>query len=908
MNDREQRPRRNAAPDRAGAPTAGMAESDATTGMPSGGDPAAGAEVREGPGSRIGPYKLLHLIGEGGFGSVFMAEQSEPIRRHVALKIIKLGMDTRRVVARFEQERQALALMDHPNIAKVLDAGATESGRPFFVMELVKGEPISTFCDRNGLDIDARLKLIAEVCVAVQHAHTKGIIHRDLKPSNILVSMQDGRAAAKVIDFGIAKATDSRLTDKTIRTELHQLIGTPSYMSPEQAGGSLDIDTRTDVYALGVVLYELLTGSTPFDPKTLQSATLVEIQRIIREVEPPRPSTRLSRNADALAEVAARRRTERGKLVATVRGELDWIVMKALDKDRTRRYESAGEMALDVRRYLACEAVVAAPPGTGYRLRKFVRRHRGAVSAGVAVAAALLIGLAGFAWQASVASGQRDRALEAEAAARARAEEIKLVADFQAGMLEQVDPATAGRQLTADVNRRFTEALARDGVPEADLGARTREFSDQWSRVNATDAAVALIDQTILRPAVAVIDVRFADQPAVAAQLRQTLADRYRALGLFDDAQPLQAAALESRRRLFGDDSPETVVSISHMGLLLMDLGLLDEAEPYFREAVERTPRVLGPEDGETIDAITNLGVLLEAQGRLTDAEPYYREALEKRRRVFGEDDPGTPIVIGNLGYLLESQGKLDEAEPLYREALEKSRRLRGEDDAFTLASLGNLGALLHTQGRLDEAEPFYRDALQGYRRAMGEDHPATVRAVANLGVLLKYQGRLAEAEPYYREALEKKRRSLGQDHPSTLTSVHNLGALLLAQDRTAEAERTLQEAVDARRRTLGPGHPATLNSIITLGGLLQSEGKNAAAVQLLSGSESDARETFTDAKAVQLARLLLNLGKARAAQGDQEAAVANLSEARAIFVAAGESSLADAQACSEALSELSGD
>ncbi len=907
MNDGEQRTRRDAAADPADESTAGLPTSDATIGMTSGGDPATGAPIREVPGARIGPYKLLQLIGEGGFGSVFLAEQTEPIRRRVALKIIKLGMDTRRVVARFEQERQALALMDHPNIARVLDAGATDTGRPYFVMELVKGEPISSYCDRNNLDIDTRLELFTEVCLAVQHAHTKGIIHRDLKPSNILVGMQDGRAVAKVIDFGIAKATDSQLTDKTVFTEQFHLIGTPSYMSPEQAEGSLDIDTRTDVYALGVVLYELLTGSTPFDVQTLRSAAFSEIQRIIREVEPPRPSTRLSQSADTLATVASHRRTEPRKLSAMVRGELDWIVMKALDKDRTRRYESAGGLAQDVRRYLTSEAVVAAPPGATYRMRKFVRRNRGAVLASAAVAAALMVGVAGFAWQARVASGQRDRALAAEAAARTRAGELKLVADFQAGMLEQVDPATAGRQLTADVTRRFAEALAADGAPEVEHGAQMAAFTDQWNRVNATDAAVALIDQTILRPAAAAIDARFADQPVVAAQLRQTLADRYRALGLYDEAEPLQSSALEGRRQRLGDDSAETLVSVSHMGLLLMDQGRLDEAEPYFREAVERTPRVFGPEDAETIDSITNLGVLLGSQGHLDEAEPYYREALEKRRRVFGDDDPGTPIAIGNLGYLLESQGKLGEAKPLYREALEKSRRLRGDDDAFTLASIGNLGALLHAQGRLDEAEPYYREALDRSRRVNGEDHPATLTAIANLGALLKYQGKLDEAEPLYREALEKRRRILGPDHPATLNSVHNLGMLLEAQGKTAEAEQTLREAIAARRRTLGPTHPSTLNSIIALGSLLQSEGKDAAAVRLLSGAENDARAAFADAKAVQLARLLTPLGKARSAQGERAMAITNLSEARAIFAAAGASSQADAQACTEALSSLDG-
>jgi len=535
---------------------------DATISAASG-DATAG----EAPGAWIGPYRLLRPIGEGGFGTVFLAEQTEPIRRRVALKIIKLGMDTRQVVARFEQERQALALMDHPGIARVLDAGATTTGRPYFVMELVDGEPVSDHADRHRLDIRARLELLAAVCLAVQHAHTKGVIHRDLKPSNILVGRQDDRAVAKVIDFGIAKATDARLTERTIDTRPHHFVGTPSYMSPEQAAGSLDIDTRTDVYALGVVLYELLAGSPPFDATTLRSASYAEIQRIIHEVEPPVPSARLGRLPRAEVDaIATQRSTDPARLLAAVRGELDWIVMKALEKDRTRRYESAGALAADLGHYLAHEPVVAAPPGAAYRLRKFVRRHRGAVAAGAAVTVALVLGVAGFAWQADVAGRQRDRALEAEDSARSRAEELALVADFQASMLAQVDPAEAGRHLTADVTRRFSEATAQPGEPTDARQARAAAFAAHWEQVNATDAAVALIDQTILRPSADAIASRFADQPAVAARLRQTLADRYRAFGLYDDAMPLQTAALADRRALLGDDDPATLISISRMG------------------------------------------------------------------------------------------------------------------------------------------------------------------------------------------------------------------------------------------------------------------------------------------------------------------------------------------------------
>ncbi len=336
--------------------------------------------VSEGPGTIIGPYKLLEQIGEGGFGVVFLAEQREPVRRKVALKILKPGMDTRQVVARFEAEGQALAIMDHPHIAKVFDGGATPSGRPYFVMELVKGVPITDFCDQNHLTPRQRLELFLPVCQAVQHAHQKGIIHRDLKPSNILVVMHDTTPVPKVIDFGIAKALGQELTDKTLFTGFAQLVGTPLYMSPEQAGQSgLDIDTRSDIYSLGVLLYELLTGTTPFDRQRFQQAAYDEIRRIIREEEPPKPSTRLSESKHALPSISAQRQTEPAKLTKLVRGELDWIVMKALEKDRNRRYETASAFAADVQRYLNDEPVLACPPSAMYRFRKFARRNKAAL-------------------------------------------------------------------------------------------------------------------------------------------------------------------------------------------------------------------------------------------------------------------------------------------------------------------------------------------------------------------------------------------------------------------------------------------------------------------------------------------------------------------------------------------------
>ena len=408
--------------------------------------------VSEQVGTQIGPFKLLQQIGEGGMGIVYMAEQTVPVQRRVALKIIKPGMDTRTVIARFEAERQALAMMDHPNIARVLDAGTTKSGHPYFVMELVKGVPITQYCDDHQLTPRQRLQLFIPVCQAVQHAHQKGIIHRDLKPSNVLVTQYDDRPVPKVIDFGVAKAIENRLTEKTMFTELGQMIGTVDYMSPEQTKlNQLDIDTRSDIYSLGVMLYELLTGNPPFDRTRLRNAAIDEVMRIIREEDPPKPSVRLS-TVETLPSVAANRHIEPRELTRQLRGEVDWIVMKALEKDRTRRYDTANGLADDVRRYLDDEPVLACPPSTGYRLRKFAIRNKVAILTSSVVLAALIAGFIGTTWQAIRVQLQRDRAVTAESLAQSRLE----IAEQERRRAEQA-------QRTEAVQRMAAESAPRGG-------------------------------------------------------------------------------------------------------------------------------------------------------------------------------------------------------------------------------------------------------------------------------------------------------------------------------------------------------------------------------------------------------------------------------------------------------------
>ncbi|CAN5423236.1 hypothetical protein BH09PLA1_BH09PLA1_27240 [soil metagenome] len=776
--------------------------------------------IHEKPGSKIGPYKLLEQIGEGGFGSVFMAEQEQPVRRRVALKIIKLGMDTRSVVARFEQERQALAILDHPNIAKVFDAGATENGRPYFVMELCAGDSITDYCDKHNLSISDRLELFVQACQAVQHAHQKGLIHRDIKPSNILVSSQDGKPFAKIIDFGIAKATQSKLTEKTLFTAHKTLVGTPQYMSPEQAEGSLDIDTRTDVYALGVVLYELLTGATPFDPERLRSAAYAEIQRIIREDDPPNPSTRLSLSSDTIASVAARRQTEPRKLGTIVRGELDWIVMKALEKNRQRRYETAISLGQDIQRYLAGEAVVAAPVSRAYRFRKFVSRNKGTVTASSAVLGALLIGLFAFAWQAKIA--------------RARAAELKQVADFQAKMLSQIDATDAGVKLMASIRAKFADALAKARVPDAERVARTAVFDRELSEVNATDTAVELIDRTILKPAITAVDLQFKDQPLVDASLRHSVANVYETLGEFDDAQTLHASALRTRRLLLGDSDPLTLLSLNDTASALRDQGKNAESERLFQEAVDGSTRVLGADHPQTLNAINNLGNLYVIEGKFVEAAPLLRGAVERYRRTLGNEHRDTLIAINSLGNLLANEGKFAEAEPLWREVNDRGAAALGADDPDVLDWVSNLGGLIQSQGRAKEAEPYFRMALEKNRRVRGEDHPATIRAISNLASDLNTQTRYAEAEPLYREMLERARRTLGPENPDTIDYVARLGAVLLAEGKLDEAEPYLREGADLQKRAFGESHPRTLSAQGLYGRYLIRRGDFAAAEAVL--------------------------------------------------------------------------
>jgi serine/threonine protein kinase/tetratricopeptide (TPR) repeat protein len=821
----------------------------------------------EHPGTVIGPYKLLQQIGEGGMGTVYMAEQTEPIRRKVALKVIKAGMDSRQVVARFEAERQALAMMDHVNIARVIDAGATASGRPYFVMELIHGVPITKYCDDNHLTPRERLELFVPVCQAIQHAHQKGIIHRDIKPSNVLVTLYDGVPVPKVIDFGVAKAMEQSLTERTLFTQFGTMVGTPQYMSPEQAEMSaLGIDTRSDIYSLGVLLYELLTGSTPLTGARIREAAYAEIVRIIREEEPPKPSTRLSESGEALASISAVRKTEPGKLSKLVRGELDWIVMRTLEKDRNRRYETANAFAADVQRYLADEPVQACPPSPRSRLRKFIRRNAVALATVALVGVALVLGTLVSSWQAI-------RATKAEALAQTRLGETEEARKEAVANLQKAREAV-DQMLTRVADEKLADVPQMEPVRKA-LLEDALKFYRGFLRQKSTDSAVRLetgrawhrvgkmyhyFDQhdeavNALRESVKLLEELAVDCPtdpdcwAALAESRLSLGDELMfGFGRFQDAEPILLRALVLFEKLAAEH-PETpqyrarpARARHSLATAQANLGRAREAEEEFRSALALLDKLADEFPTEAsyrdlqAEILIGLGAALVYKDS-REAEKLFRRALAIHVKASAEK-PNLQIqrffLACNhhcLANLLRDGGRLTEAEEAYRQAIAHCQQIVTDfpnrlnyRSALCEFQLG-LGKLLEATNRTGEAERAYRLAWEvGTDKVPPEAVPSHTwfmrldESQALLVKLLTAAGRTQEVEAHYRQALTLWEKLAAQSpaipgyRQELARTYARLGDFLAAEKRPEEASRRavtlLDLASNFRKAKLASDYP----------------------------------------------------------------------------------------------------
>jgi eukaryotic-like serine/threonine-protein kinase len=745
--------------------------------------PAAAAAISRDAPTTVGPYRILEKLGEGGMGVVYLAEQESPIRRRVALKLIKLGLDTRQVIARFESERQALALMQHPNVAAVYDAGATEDGRPYFVMEYVAGVPITDYCDRHRLDIPERLRLFAQACDAIQHAHQKGVIHRDVKPTNVLVATVDDAPIVKVIDFGVAKATTARLVEHTLFTEHGAIVGTPAYMSPEQADPfNPDVDTRTDVYSLGVLLYELSTGTLPFDTRALLNAGYDEIRRRIREEDPPRPSTRVSTLGDLSIEAARNRRTDPKTLQTELRGDLDWVVMHALDKDPSRRYASPSELAADLHRYASHQPVEARPPHAIYRLRKLARRHRVAVVSASLVVLSIAVGGAIATWQAI-------RATRAEREAQQEAATAREVATFLRGLFEGADPTVArGDTITArELLERGRQRIERE------LGA----------------------------------------QPEVRARLLALLGEIHRRLGMYPEGTTMLKDALATRERVLGPAHHDVAEAASLLGRVTIDSGNYAASEPLFaraRQILEALPP--NAQDPSLLASVIGDQARIAFHNSKYDrADALYRESLSIRERVLGPSHPDVASSLKGIGGVYYRRGEFVKAEEFYRRALAIARERNGPDHPEVAESLSFLASALGQQGRDKEAGPLIVEAARIQEKAFGPMHPLVADEINNLAALYGRQGQLREAAELLERSLKILQHNFGATHQRVALVLKNLGLTYSLAGDYARADEYLQRALEIDEKNLGPTNTAVLWGLVTLGNLERKKGNlNAAA------------------------------------------------------------------------------
>lgn len=763
-------------------------------------------DAPEAPGAVIGDYVIERVLGEGGFGAVYLARQEIPVQRRVALKIMRPGMDSREFNRRFELERQALAVMDHPGIAKVFDAGETPSGRPYFAMEYVDGLPITDFCDRHRLSIDRRLDLFQSVCLAVQHAHAKGMIHRDLKPSNVLVTLIDGQPAPKIIDFGIAKAADDKHHLAADLTRPQQIIGTPQYMAPEQAMlNDVDVDTRADVYGLGAILYELLTGTPVFAAERLRNLRPSQLEKIICEEEPPRPSVRVEQlPPDRLAEVARARAIDSpGRLMRTLVGDLDWICMRALEKDRARRYPAALSLAADVRRYVRDEPVEACPPTLNYRFQKFARRHRVEFAAAATVALALLAFALGSAWFAF----REHRAKETAQAELARANALTA---FSQDILAGIDPAEARGMDTALLRKILDKSVARVDAKLADqpkaAAAMLNAIGYAHLQVGHYDDAERLFRESIKRGSAALgMDHDLVMQ--ATENLAAVLVDTNR----YDAAMQMMQELLARRRRVLGAEDRQTLLTASNLATIYERTGRYQEGKDALTELVAIRTRLLGPDHLDTLTAMNNLANCLDNLGEFDAALQLLQKVLDGQIAQIGEDHPKTLHTLNNIASAYKNLDQLDKAREVYERTLRIKQRVLGPDDHSTIITAMNLASVHLDQGRLDDAEAMYLDAVARLEGRSGPGDPR-IAAYNGLGLVWRKRGDAAKAEPYVRQAVEAARQSIGARHPTMITLLANLASVQMEARQFADAEASARQAIALAGETVGANHRAALN------------------------------------------------------------------------------------------------
>jgi len=786
----------------------------------------------------IGPYRLVRKLGEGGMGQVWLAEQTAPLQRLVAIKLIRAGVADNILLERFESERQSLARMNHPAIAKVFDAGTTADGTPYFVMEYVSGIAITVYCDQNRISIRQRLELFLKVCEGVQHAHQKAILHRDLKPANILVTEIDGKPAPHIIDFGIAKAMGDRDPLLTMFTRAGNFIGTPVYMSPEQADPDIrEVDTRSDVYSLAVILYELLTGTLPFDPTKWRNGLRQEQIRKLYEEDPQAPSVQFRKNtttqADTATQTAKLRSTEPQQLVSELKGDLDWITLKALERDRGRRYGTPNEFAADIQRFLNNEPVTARPASRAYRMQKYVRRHR----LGVSVAAAGVLLLVVFsvmeAMQIRRVTQERDRT----ARERDRANRI---ADFMTKMFKVSDPGQArGNSITArevldKASKEVETGLAKDPEMQAQM---MHTMGEVYYNLGLYQEAESLLRRA-LDIRTRVLGPGGRDTLASMGSLSQVLTDESR----FPEAEKSSRESYEGGRKWLGPSDPDTLLNGLSLSVVLLDLSRFPECEAVLRELEANVGKVKDPEVRESIAQRiqTNFAIAYAYQGKFADAEKSFRIVYDLMLKKYGPDHPVTFNAFMNIGNTVLQQDRFAEAETIYKQVLEGGRRVLGPEHPRTLLVMGNLGLVYLNQKRYPEAETLYRQLVDLKTRVIGADNRQTLVVTAALADVLRMENKLPEAEKLAREALEAERRVMGPDHSDTLVTQNCYGQILMKEHRYREAESVLLDTLARRTKMLGAKHPDTAETEYNLASLYSLEGKKDTAFLHLNRSLDD--------------------------------------------------------------------